>query len=37
MRRHVALIAADRQAIVLTSDPDHLARWGVARDRLVSR
>lgn len=32
---HVALIALERDAVVLTSDPEDLARWGVAGDRLV--
>jgi predicted nucleic acid-binding protein len=33
---HVALIALDRDAVVLTSDPDDIARWGVPIDRIVS-
>ena len=33
---HVAVIAADREAIVVTSDPDDLAAWGVSRERLVA-
>ena len=33
---HVALIAADRAAIVVTSDPDDLAAWGVSPERLVA-
>jgi predicted nucleic acid-binding protein len=32
---HVALIAAERDAIVLTSDPHDLAKWGLARQRIV--
>lgn len=32
---HVALIAEEREAIVLTSDPDHLASWGLTRQRIV--
>lgn len=32
---HVALIAMDRDAIVLTSDPGDLARWGIPDERLV--
>jgi predicted nucleic acid-binding protein len=32
---HVALIALDRDAVVLTSDPDDIARWGVPTARIV--
>lgn len=32
---HVALIAMDRDAIVVTSDPDDIARWGVPGEKLV--
>jgi hypothetical protein len=32
---HVALIALDRDAAVLTSDPGDIARWGVPDDRIV--
>lgn len=32
---HVALIALDRDAVVLTSDVEDIARWGVPRERLV--
>jgi len=32
---HVALIALDHDAAVLTSDPDDIARWGVPADRIV--
>jgi predicted nucleic acid-binding protein len=32
---HVALIAGDRDAVVVTSDPDDLLCWGVQEDRLV--
>lgn len=32
---HVALIALDRDAVVLTSDPGDIARWGVPDDRIV--
>ncbi|HEY4184589.1 MAG TPA: PIN domain-containing protein [Polyangia bacterium] len=32
---HVALIALDRDAVVLTSDPDDIARWGIPDDRIV--
>ena len=32
---HVALIATDRDAIVLTSDPHDIARWGVSEERLI--
>ena len=31
---HVAIIALDRDAVVLTSDPDDIARWGVAAERI---
>ncbi len=31
---HVALLAADLQAAVLTSDVDDLLAWGVSRSRL---
>ena len=33
---HVALMAADRQAIVVTSDPNDLVAWGMSRERLVT-
>jgi predicted nucleic acid-binding protein len=33
---HVALIAEDRDAIVVTSDASDLSRWGVARERMVA-
>ena len=32
---HIALIAADRQAVVVTNDPNDLVGWGLSRDRLV--
>ena len=32
---HIALITEERDAIVLTSDPDDLAKWGIARERMV--
>jgi len=32
---HIALIAEERDAVVLTSDPDDLAKWGLARQRIV--
>jgi predicted nucleic acid-binding protein len=32
---HVALIALDRDAVVLTSDPEDIARWGVPAQRIV--
>jgi predicted nucleic acid-binding protein len=32
---HVALIALERDAVVLTSDPDDIARWGVPSERIV--
>jgi predicted nucleic acid-binding protein len=33
---HVALIAGDRDATILTSDPDDLVAWGISTDRLVA-
>jgi predicted nucleic acid-binding protein len=32
---HVAIIALDRDAVVLTSDPRDIARWGVPDKRIV--
>jgi predicted nucleic acid-binding protein len=32
---HVAMIALERDAIVLTSDPDDIARWGIPIERIV--
>jgi predicted nucleic acid-binding protein len=32
---HVAVIALDRDAVVLTSDPEDIARWGVAATNIV--
>jgi predicted nucleic acid-binding protein len=32
---HVAIIAMDRDALVLTSDPDDIARWGVPAQKIV--
>jgi predicted nucleic acid-binding protein len=32
---HVALIALDRDAVVLTSDPEDIARWGVPGEKIV--
>ena len=32
---HVAIIALDREAVVLTSDPEDISRWGVPDARLV--
>lgn len=32
---HVATIAIDRDAVVLTSDPDDIARWGVPAAKIV--
>lgn len=32
---HVALIATERDAVVLTSDPHGLAKWGLSRQRIV--
>ena len=33
---HLALIASDRDASVVTSDPEDLVRWGVSRARVVA-
>lgn len=33
---HVALLAMERDAVVLTSDPDDLVGWGIAADRIVT-
>ena len=32
---HVAVIALDRDAVVLTSDPEDIARWGVPAANIV--
>ena len=32
---HVALLTAERDAVVLTSDPNDFAKWGIARERIV--
>jgi predicted nucleic acid-binding protein len=32
---HVAMIALEREAVVLTSDPDDIARWGVPAEKIV--
>ncbi|MEP6653910.1 MAG: hypothetical protein ABJA82_11150 [Myxococcales bacterium] len=32
---HVATIALDRDAVVLTSDPEDIARWGVRATNIV--
>jgi predicted nucleic acid-binding protein len=32
---HVAVIALDRDALVLTSDPEDIARWGVPEQKIV--
>jgi predicted nucleic acid-binding protein len=32
---HVAMIALERDALVLTSDPEDIARWGLPSDRIV--
>jgi predicted nucleic acid-binding protein len=32
---HVAIIALDRDAVVLTSDPEDIARWGVPSANIV--
>jgi predicted nucleic acid-binding protein len=33
---HVAVIALDRDAVVLTSDPEDVARWGVPTTSIVT-
>jgi predicted nucleic acid-binding protein len=33
---HVAVIALDRGAVVLTSDPQNIGRWGVPATNIVS-
>jgi hypothetical protein len=33
---HVAIIALDRDAVVLTSDPEDIARWGVPPANVVT-
>jgi predicted nucleic acid-binding protein len=32
---HVAIMALERDAVVLTSDPGDIARWGVPAERIV--
>jgi len=32
---HVAIMALDHDAVVLTSDPDDIARWGVPAEKIV--
>ena len=32
---HVAIIALDRDAIVLTSDPEDITRWGIPDEKIV--
>lgn len=32
---HIAVLASSHDAIVLTSDPGDIERWGVARERIV--
>ena len=32
---HIVLIAMERDAVVVTSDPDDLARWGMPAERIV--
>jgi predicted nucleic acid-binding protein len=32
---HVAIIALERDALIVTSDPDDLRRWGIAEDRII--
>jgi predicted nucleic acid-binding protein len=34
---HVAVIALDRDAVVLTGDPEGIARWRVAEQKIVRR
>jgi hypothetical protein len=34
--RHVAVVALDRDAVVLTSDPEDIARWGVPATNMIS-
>jgi len=33
---HIAVIAVDREALVLTSDPEDIARWGVSAANIVA-
>jgi predicted nucleic acid-binding protein len=33
---HVAVIALDRDAVVLTSDPQNIGRWGAPATNIVS-
>jgi predicted nucleic acid-binding protein len=33
---HVAIIALDRDAVVLTGDPEDIARWGVPAANIIS-
>lgn len=33
---HVAVIALERDAVVITSDPDDIARWGIDERRIVT-
>lgn len=33
---HVAVIALERDAVVVTSDPSDIACWGVAEDKIVA-
>jgi len=33
---HVAVIALERDAVVITSDPDDIARWGIDVQRIVT-
>lgn len=33
---HVAVLASEADAVVLTSDPDDLARWGIDRSRIIA-
>jgi predicted nucleic acid-binding protein len=32
---HVAMIALERDAVVVTSDPEDMARWGVAESKII--
>ena len=33
---HVAVMAMERDAVIITSDPHDLARWGIPADRIVT-
>jgi predicted nucleic acid-binding protein len=32
---HIAIMALERDALVLTSDPDDIARWGLPPERII--